>query len=77
MKERLVAGDYNTERVDDYSIEVRTPKFGYDECYLVIGDDKYLVKHRTEARPSSFNMGSWDGAKNVVFYIRKHKRKQK
>ena len=47
---------------------VRTPKFGYEECYVDVENTRYLVKHKT-----------WIGARsdgdcrNMVFYVQKHK----
>ena len=48
-------------------LSVRTPKFGYDECYVDIDDRRYLIKHKTRAG------GTWETCKNVVFFVRKHK----
>lgn len=59
--------------LDRDGIQVRAEKcgtkFGYDECYIDIEDQRYLVKHKT-----------WVGGEhllppviNIVFYVRKHK----
>ena len=68
LKEQMESGALKLRRKD---ITVRTPKFGYEECYVDIGDQRYLVKYKTWA-------GEWEGArlntmKHVIFYVQKFK----
>jgi len=73
LKESIGTKDIEvSSAAGDYFMQVRTPKFGYDECYIDIDDTRYLVKHRTESGPT--HGGSWNGI-NVVFFVRKHKNK--
>jgi len=67
FKEHIQSGEYGLKSA---GVEVRTPKFGYEECYIDINDTRYLVKHRTNAGSID---GTLDGKRRVVFYVRKHK----
>lgn len=47
-------------------LTVRTAKFGYEECRVEIGDQGYLVKHKTwisGIKPKN----------NIVFHVQKYK----
>ena len=72
FKETIDGGGIDMARTPS-GYEVRTPKFGYNECYVNIEDQRYLVKHRTDAAES--HGGSWNGTRNVVFFVQKHNRK--
>lgn len=72
LREALACGNYDMSIV---GYEVRTPKFGYEECYIDISDTRYLVKYKTwaytrEALPASHPAPGND--KNIIFYVQKH-----
>ena len=52
--------------------EVRTPKFGYMQCQVVIDDQQYLIKYKNMISPSP--RGQLAATyENLVFYVKKHK----
>jgi hypothetical protein len=73
LRETLEGGNYKRKNI---GLEVRDPKFGYNECYIDIGDTRYLVKHKQWAWPSlKVTSSNTDEYSNVVFYVQKYKRK--
>jgi hypothetical protein len=75
LKESVASGTYDFA-TDSAGYTVRTPKFGYDECYIDIDDTRYLVRHRTQISNEGANWGSSVAPnKNVIFYIQKFKKK--
>ena len=48
---------------------VKTRKFGYDECYVDIEDQRYLIKHKSHVSNELFIPPRY----NIVFFVQKHK----
>ena len=51
---------------------IQDSKFGYDECYIDIGDQRYLIKHKTWRLPYTY-LGAHD---NIIFYVHKFSKKK-
>jgi len=69
LRNTIDSGDGTVKIATFGELTVRTPKFGYDECYIDIEDQRYLLKHKTWVSSEHFLMPQ----ANIVFYVRKHK----
>lgn len=67
LREMLEGGNFKRTQV---GTEVRDPKFGYNECFLDIEDQRYLVKYKQWAN----GMRPAPEYENVIFYLQKFKR---
>jgi hypothetical protein len=76
LREQLDGGNYKRKNI---GLEVRDPKFGYNECYIDIDDTRYLVKHKQWAWPKPvpalLSGKPSDEYSNVVFFVQKFKKK--
>ena len=69
LRETLESGNFKRKNI---GMEVRDPKFGYNECEITIGETRYLIKHKQWAARDWRNP---DRDQNIVFYVQKYKRK--
>ncbi len=68
LRNTIDSGD-RTVTTTTGEVAVRTTRFGYDECYVDIGDQRYLLKHKTWVSGEEFVRPN----PNIVFYVQKHK----
>ena len=67
LRNTIDSGDGTVRTTNEFA--VRTARFGYDECYIDIADQRYLLKHKSWVSGEEMIPLT----KNIVFYVQKHK----
>lgn len=68
LRNTIDSGDGSVSATGEFAVQ--TTRFGYDECYVDIEDQRYLVKHKTWVSGEEFVRPN----PNVVFYVQKHRK---